>query len=252
MIALLAALSLLAPLAASPQGRGQPAPPNSPEPTQPPPQGNPGPGDTVQPNPPQSKGNPVQPNAGQTKPPAAKSGAGGPNAQKSGTTPPSSQSSTSSGGIPAVSNKEKVPPVQDIGDFYLLNFDETASEESLTLEMFVKICQEATGINFTYTKETAASLANLKLRMFGPKRIPKADFYSFFQIMMIINDFVCSRIGPDHLAVVLISSLNANTRGGLKQDAVYVQPQDLDRYADHMSPGRRAEWAKVQGRCPGA
>jgi general secretion pathway protein D len=223
MIALFAALSLLAPLTFPPQGRGQPAQPGANPPAQP--QNNPGPGDTAPVNP-QARPNPAAP--AQQKPPAPRpAGAAQKPAPSSSSTPAAAQ-----GGTPAQSNKEKVPPIQDIGDFYLLNFDETASEESLTLEMFVKICQEATGINFTYTKETASKLGGTKLRMFGPKRIPKADFYSFFQIMMIINDFVCSRIGPEHLAVVLISDMNANTRGGLKQDAVYVQPQDLDRYAD--------------------
>jgi general secretion pathway protein D len=243
MIALLAALALSAGFSASAQGRGQPAPPetNPPAQQQQPAKPASGPGDTVQgkggnsnPSNPPAQSNPPPPanpasgNPPQAKPPARPPGTGGANAPKpaAGTPPPPS------GGTPAQGNKEKVPAIQDIGDFYLLNFDESATDESLTLEQFVKICQEATGINFTYTKDTATSLGNQKLRMFGPKRIPKADFYSFFQIMMIINDFVCSRVGPDHIAVVLISNLNTNTRGGLKQDAVYVQPQELDRYAD--------------------
>ena len=126
---------------------------------------------------------------------------------------------------------ERVPPIQDVGDFYVLNFEETGGDEALSLEQFVKICQEATGINFTYTKETSQMLQVAKLRMFGPKRIPKSDFYSFFQIMMIINDFVCSRIGPDHLAVVVISSMNTQQRNNLRNDAVYVDSKDIERYA---------------------
>jgi general secretion pathway protein D len=69
--------------------------------------------------------------------------------------------------------------------------------------------------------------------MFGQKRIPKSDFYSFFQIMMIINDFVCSKIGPDHLSVIVISSMTAGgQRGSLRNEAVYVFANDIDRYAD--------------------
>src|SRR5882672_11468810 len=81
---------------------------------------------------------------------------------------------------------QKPPPIQAQGDFYVMNFEEVESPEGLTLEQFVKLCQSATGINFTYTKETAGVLKGTQLRMFGPKRIPKSDFYSFFQIMMII------------------------------------------------------------------
>lgn len=130
----------------------------------------------------------------------------------------------------------RVPPIQDAGDFYILTFDETGDQaEGMTLEQFVKLCQQLTGINFTYTKDTAAQLVSAKLRMFGPKRIPKADFYSFFQIMMIINDFVCIRIGPEHLSVVLIQSLTAQGgRGGqqVRGDATYVQPEDIERFAN--------------------
>jgi len=130
----------------------------------------------------------------------------------------------------------RVPPIQDVGEFYVLTFDETEDPDGMKLEAFVKICQEVTGINFTYTKETAAVLKQAPLRMFGPKRIPKSDFYSFFQIMMIINDFVCVRIGPDHLSVVLIQSLAGGAgRGGgsqVKNEARYVQPEDVERFAD--------------------
>ncbi len=130
----------------------------------------------------------------------------------------------------------RVPPIQDVGEYYIVNFDESTGgtgEEGLKLEAFVKICQDATGINFTYGKDAQQLLAQTPLRMFGPKRIPKADFYNFFQIMMVINDFVCTKIGPDHLSVVVISSLGAGARGPqLRGEATYVQPDDLDRYSD--------------------
>ncbi len=130
----------------------------------------------------------------------------------------------------------KIPPIQEHGDYYELYFEESTDGDSgLTLEAFVKLCQEATGINFTYTPDTQQILAQKKLKMFGRKTIPKSDFYAFFQIMMIINEFVCTKIGPDHLAVVLIQSSAQTNRGGggtLKKDAVYVAPEDLDKYAD--------------------
>jgi general secretion pathway protein D len=140
------------------------------------------------------------------------------------------------GAQPAVGADGKIPRIQDHGQFLTLYFEEqTEGEAGLSLEAFVKLCQDATGINFTYTEQTAQTLKDKKLKMFGPKTIPKSDFYSFFQIMMIINDFVCTKIGPDHLAVVLIQSSQANQRQGggtLKKDAVYVAPDDLDQYAD--------------------
>ena len=126
----------------------------------------------------------------------------------------------------------KIPPIQDAGDYYILNFDETSGENQLTLEAFVKICQTVTGINFTYSQEAGQSLKSLKLKMFGTKRVPKADFYSFFQIMMVINDFVCSRIGPEHISVVLISSTNSPGKGNPRKDARQVMPDEVEQYAD--------------------
>jgi general secretion pathway protein D len=124
----------------------------------------------------------------------------------------------------------EVPPIQDLGDTYLLSFSE--NNDGLTLERWVKLCQQTTGINFTYSNDTMGNLSSKTVRMYGPKEIPKEDFYSFFQIIMIINDYVCTRIGPDHLAVVVVQDLNAGqTRSTIRQDATYVEPDEIDVYA---------------------
>lgn len=123
-----------------------------------------------------------------------------------------------------------IPVIQDLGNAWKLTFDET--EEGMTLEQFVKICQENTGINFTYSQDTVSLLQQTKVRMFGPKVIPKDEFYSFFQIIMIINRFVCTRIGPDNLSVVVVASLDSPARASIKQDAVYISPDEIDEYAN--------------------
>ena len=124
-----------------------------------------------------------------------------------------------------------VPLIQDIGnDNYLLTFDETT--EGMTLEQFVKTCQQITNINFTYSTDTASMLQGTKVRMFGPKVIPKDDFYSFFQIIMIINKFVCTKIGPEDLSVVVVASLDSPQRATIKQDAIYITPEEIEEYAD--------------------
>ncbi|HED65505.1 MAG TPA: hypothetical protein ENJ09_08105 [Planctomycetes bacterium] len=127
---------------------------------------------------------------------------------------------------------QEIPPIQDAGNDYILNFSEDPSER-MTLEEFVKLCQEATGLNFTYNDQTQSSLSTLKVVMFGPKVIPKEDFYAFFQIQMFINEFVCVEVGPPHISVVLIQSLTGNPRAGnIKQKGIYVLPDALDDYAD--------------------
>ena len=125
----------------------------------------------------------------------------------------------------------EVPPIQDLGDSYLLTFSEV--EKGLTLEQFVKLCQQTTGINFTYDTDTAGRLGAEWVRMYGPKVIPKNEFYSFFQIIMIINNYVCSPIGPEHLAVVVVQNLDSGqTRQTIRQDALYVEPDEIDDYAN--------------------
>ena len=132
--------------------------------------------------------------------------------------------------LPPQNQEGEVPPIQDTGDSYILNFSE--SEEGMTLERFVAACQESTGKNFTYTEDTSATLKNQKIRLYGVKEIPKEDFYNFFQIMMIINDYVCTKIGPDHLEVIMIQGLQTAARTNLRQDALFVLPEDLQDFAD--------------------
>lgn len=124
-----------------------------------------------------------------------------------------------------------VPPIQDLGDTYLLSLEESGDSE-LTLERLVKITQEVTGINFTYTRETGQLLAQVPVRMFGTKEIPKEDFYAFFQILMIINEYVTTRIGPEHLSVVVVQSLKTPARTTMRQDALYVEPEAIAQFAD--------------------
>jgi hypothetical protein len=126
-------------------------------------------------------------------------------------------------------------PVIDAGDHFILNFglpQPGVGTEGYSYAKFVQLCQELTGINFTYSDETSTMLENVKVRLLGPKRVPKDEFYSFFQIMMIINSFVCTNIGPDHLSVVQISSMKTQDRAQVKNDAVQVNPDDLERFAD--------------------
>jgi len=136
-------------------------------------------------------------------------------------------------GAPRGSDPNAVPPIQDDGEFYVLSFSEDPNQ-GVNLAEFVRACQEATGRNFTYDQQTDGLLQAQQVRMFGTKRIPKTDFYAFFQIMMFINDFATIEVGPPHLSVVVIQSLAGTAGGGrgIRQRATYVDPSDLDEYAN--------------------
>jgi len=138
---------------------------------------------------------------------------------------------------PAVQEPEEVQipegALEEQGEYLLLKFDET--EEGLTLRQFIKVCQRITGRNFTIdTGGTAArgELDQKRLLLFGPKRIRKEDFYSFFQIMMKINGFVCVQQGSGDLEVIKITPVNAGTTADIKANTLFVEADEAERYAD--------------------
>ena len=137
--------------------------------------------------------------------------------------------------VPALQEDQEIRTIQEEENHYVITVSESEDARP-TLEEFLNMCQEATGRNFTYNDGTQQALNDRKLVLYGQKRIPKADFYRFFQIMMFINDFVCVDVGPEHIKVTLIQSLTgtqaATATRGIKQKAEYVLPEDLEDYAD--------------------
>ncbi len=129
---------------------------------------------------------------------------------------------------------QKAPPIQVLDeDNYLLTFAAGGKgDDGMTLEDFVRACQSVTGITFTYDNETQTYLAGAKVLLIGSKTVPKDDFYNFFQIIMVINQFVCTQVGPDPISVIEITSLQGGGRATVKTAAVMVSPEDLPKYAD--------------------
>ncbi|MEQ1894411.1 MAG: secretin N-terminal domain-containing protein, partial [Planctomycetota bacterium] len=130
-----------------------------------------------------------------------------------------------------------VAPIQEQGDFYVLTFAEEGPDQ-LSLLKFVSMAQEATGIHFSYDQQTGQDLNTKKVFLLGQKRIPKSDFYNFFQIQLFINDFVCIEVGPPQIRVVLIQNIGGAGGGGargqsasaLGKNPTFVSPLDLDEY----------------------
>src|SRR5262245_48476873 len=81
----------------------------------------------------------------------------------------------------ALAQDKRISPVQDAGNDFILTFSESPTDQISLLDL-VKICQEATGRQFTHDQQTGTQLAATKVVMFGQKRIPKSEFYNFFQI----------------------------------------------------------------------
>lgn len=123
--------------------------------------------------------------------------------------------------------------VQDEGDTILLNFGETETG-GLTLRQFIKVCQEHTGLNFTLDTSNTAALQELdrtQVLLYGPKRIRREDFFSFFQTMMKIYKYVVVKQGEGELAVYVITKQNATTSGDIKANTLFVDMQDAELFA---------------------
>ncbi|HIF40994.1 MAG TPA: hypothetical protein EYQ74_07840 [Planctomycetes bacterium] len=132
-----------------------------------------------------------------------------------------------------VQDDAPTPPIQVLdADNYLLTFATGGKDkgEGMTLENFVQTCQSVTGITFTYDTETQGYLANAKVLLIGSKKVPKKDFYNFFQILLVINNFVCTQVGPEPISVIEITSLDTGARSTIKSASTYVDPEDLHEY----------------------
>ena len=142
---------------------------------------------------------------------------------------------------PPQDTEEEIPPIQEVDGVYRLTFAETGTEKTtegkgMTLAYLVRACEQVTGIVFTYDAETAQHLETEVVRLIGVKEVPKEEFYNFFQILMVIYDFVCTEVGSEPISVIQITSLNTGDRNVIKKDSVFVGPDDLEKYADQPAP----------------
>lgn len=77
-------------------------------------------------------------------------------------------------------------------------------DRSMTVEEFVKTCQQVSGFNFTYTESTQTAMNAASLRLDGPDRVPAPEFGTFLSTQLARCGFTCEPVGPEHLHVLLI------------------------------------------------
>lgn len=130
-----------------------------------------------------------------------------------------------------------VPRVQEVDGMIVINVDEQGTENSIDLEWLTKLCQTYTDNVFFYDEPTAGQLRQAKLRLIGEKRVPIDEIYSFYQIIMFINGFILTKVGPEPLSVVMIQ--NMQPQGGrapqVRNEAVYVTPEELELYSSQVA-----------------
>jgi len=77
-------------------------------------------------------------------------------------------------------------------------------ERSMTVEEFVKVCQQVSGFNFTYADSTRVAMNATSLRFDGPDRVPVGEFGTFLTAQLGRCGFTCGPVGPEHLRVLLV------------------------------------------------
>ncbi len=75
---------------------------------------------------------------------------------------------------------------------------------SMTVEEFVKVCQEVSDFNFTYTAETQAILNARTIRLAGADRVTVDQFESFLETQLAVCGLTSEPVGPEHLHVLHI------------------------------------------------
>lgn len=95
-------------------------------------------------------------------------------------------------------------------DRYVLHFGEGAPGETLTLFQFVQSCANVTGMQFTWSRETEAELKKRSIRLQGTKSVPKEQFPSFLQAVMLISEMTCTEVGDEAISVLMIAPVSTS------------------------------------------
>lgn len=125
---------------------------------------------------------------------------------------------------------------EDDGEYIWLRFSEVEGQQ-LRYDQLIKLCQKLTNKNFTIDNDNSAVKTRLQnpVVLYGPKRIRKADFYSFFQTLMKINGLVCVTQGAGELSVIMITADKISgtaVNPEVTANTMLVEPDQAAEFAD--------------------
>jgi hypothetical protein len=85
-------------------------------------------------------------------------------------------------------------------------YDFSRFREPQPAEEFVRVCQQESGFNFTYSQATQQALATTRVQIEGTGRVMPTEFESFLRAELGRAGFTCKRTGPEHLRVLLVET----------------------------------------------
>jgi type II secretory pathway component GspD/PulD (secretin) len=90
-----------------------------------------------------------------------------------------------------------------------------------------------TGNTLLINKETKQALENMSTGLNHSLDVPAQDVYPVIESILVQNDFVLVVRNDREPRLIAVENLNANRRGGLKMDAVYVPGDQIAQWTRH-------------------
>lgn len=111
--------------------------------------------------------------------------------------------------------------------------DPSSNKKRLNLYQLMLFTRSVTGLNFYLPeRQDEDALRKEEVVLFGPKRIPKDQFYDFFQILLKLHNFACVEVGSEPLQVIRLVRLQGEGLQALKGSVFYIKTDDIDQYAN--------------------
>lgn len=113
-------------------------------------------------------------------------------------------------------------------DKVVLSVDES---DGIGIQDFVRLASTITGKRFSYGQDLTMQ-SDPHVRFVGIVKIPRDDYFGFFQTMMLQKGFACSTRGEGDSEIVELVSLNGPKRSDLAANARYVASDEIENIAD--------------------
>lgn len=119
------------------------------------------------------------------------------------------------------------PDIELVGDDeYLIQFDETEGER---LEDFIHLAKSLLMMPIQYEK---SEIGEERVRIIGPQRVARAEFFEYFQAILKSKDFIVVPIGPEEGAILRIQKVTGQQRGTLAAKAL-APVVDVDQLVNY-------------------
>lgn len=114
------------------------------------------------------------------------------------------------------------------GDIVTMGLNENAG---IPLVEFINLARNITGKVFVYNEaELAQNGPNQTINFVGSVRLPREEWFAFFQTMLYIKNFGCVVRETGGSEIVQIVSMQGTNRSEIQGNARYVSPENIEQF----------------------